>query len=93
MKEIHIPTRADQPMYLLLWSADQCMPVVVGFGIGLLVGQVFICTVIGMIVSHFYKKFKDLHADGYLYHIIYWYGCAFPRSKSMINPFIRRLIP
>mgnify|MGYP002679723497 CR=1 FL=1 len=93
MKEIYIPTRADQQMYVLLWSSDQIMPVIFGFGFGILLEQVFICTMVGIVIAHFYKKFRDLHADGYLYHFVYWYGCGFPRSKSMINPFITRLIP
>ena len=93
MQETKIPIRVDQPPYLLLWSSDECMPVVFGFGIGLLIGQAFICTTVGIIVAHFYKKFRDMHADGYLMHLLYWYGFGFCRSKSMLNPFIKRLIP
>lgn len=93
MKEIHIPTRADQPPYLLLWSSDECMPVCFGFGFGLLLDQVFVFTALGILIAHFYKKFRDLHADGYLMHLLYWYGFGFCRSKSMINPFTKILIP
>lgn len=93
IKPTLIPTRADQPPYLLLWSSDECLPVVTGFGFGLLLEQTFVCTVIGVLISHFYKKFRDLHADGYLMHLLYWYGLGFCRSKSMINPFTKRLIP
>lgn len=93
IKPTHIPTRADQPPYLLLWSSDECLPVVTGFGFGLLLEQTFVCTVIGVLISHFYKKFRDLHADGYLMHLLYWYGLGFCRSKSMVNPFTKRLIP
>ena len=93
MKEIHIPTRADQPPYLLLWSSDECLPVVLGFGFGLMLSQVFICTTVGIIIAHFYKKFRDLHADGYMMHFMYWYGFGFTRSKTMVNPFTRRFIP
>lgn len=95
MKETRIPTRADQPPQLLLWSADECLPVLLGLGLGLgiMINQVFVCTVTEMIISHFYRKFRDLHPDGYLLHLAYWYGLGFCRSKSMINPWIKRLIP
>lgn len=93
MKETRIPTRADMPPYLLVWSSDECMPVLLGLGIGIMLNQVFICTTVGLIVAHFYRKFRDLHPDGYLFHLLYWYGFGFTRSKSMINPWIKRLIP
>ena len=93
MQAINIPTRADQPPYLLLWSSDECIPTLAGFAIGMLTDQVFIFTVIGIIIAHFYKKFRDLHADGFLIHLAYWYGFGFCRSKSMINPFTDRLLP
>ena len=48
---------------------------------------------IGIVIAHFYKKFRDMHPDGYLFHLLYWYGFGFARSKSMINPWIKRLIP
>ncbi len=93
MKEIHIPTHIDEPPYLLLWSADECIPLIAGFGFGLLIDQVFLCTTAGAVISHFYKKFRDLHTDGYLLHLLYWYGLGFCKSKSMVNPFTRRFIP
>ena len=49
MKETRIPTRADQPPQLLLWSADECLPVLLGLGLGIMINQVFVCTVTGMI--------------------------------------------
>lgn len=55
--------------------------------------HIFIATVIGFVVSHFYKKFRDQHADGYLYHLLYWYSFGFTRSPSFINPYIRILFP
>ena len=61
MKETRIPTRADMPPYLLVWSSDECMPVLLGLGIGIMLNQVFICTTVGLVVAHFYRKFRDLH--------------------------------
>ena len=63
MKETRIPTRADMPPYLLVWSSDECMPVLLGLGIGIMLNQVFICTTVGLVVAHFYRKFRDLHRE------------------------------
>lgn len=93
MKPIEIPTRADDPPYMLMWSSDECLPVLLGFSFGIIIEQVFACTIAGFIIAHFYRKYRDQHADGYLFHLLYWYGFGFSRSKSMINPFIKRLIP
>lgn len=46
MKETRIPTRADQPPQLLLWSADECLPVLLGLGLGIMINQVFVCTLL-----------------------------------------------
>ena len=81
------------PPYLLVWSSDECMPVLLGLGIGIMLNQVFICTTVGLVVAHFYRKFRDLHPDGYLFHLKKRYCFGFTRSKSMINPWIKRLIP
>ena len=93
MKETRIPTLADLPPRLLLWSADDIMPVIIGFCFGILVNQIVICTVLGLVSVHFYKKFRDMHADGFIFHLAYWYGCSMFRSSSMINPWVKRLIP
>ena len=52
-----------------------------------------ICVVIGAITTNLYKRFRDLHPDGFLMHIAYHYGFGFSRSASMINPFIKNLLP
>lgn len=93
MKETRIPTLADLPPRLLLWSADDIMPVVIGFCLGILFNQIVIFTVLGFVAVHFYKKFRDMHADGFVFHLAYWYGCSFFKSQSLINPWVKRLIP
>ena len=85
--EVEIPIYADEPPHFLLWAVDEIMPILLGLG------HIFIATVISFVVSHFYKKFRDQHADGYLYHLLYWYGFGFTRSPSFINPYIRILFP
>lgn len=93
VQPVRIPTRADDPPHMLLWSADEIMPIIGGLGIGIVLDQVLICVVIGAITTNLYKRFRDLHPDGFLMHIAYHYGFGFSRSASMINPFIKNLLP
>lgn len=55
-------------------------------------GNVPVCLLGGVIVTHIYKQFRDRYPDGYLLHILYRYGfvALFTSSRTMINPFIRR---
>ena len=74
MAEIHltqIPTQIDAPQHLLLWSADEVVPIAVGLIIGMILHKALICTLIGMGMTHFYRKFRDQHPDGYLMHRFY----------------------
>ena len=93
MKEVEIPTYADEPPHFLLWSADEMLPIIFGFGMGIIIDQVFFLTIAGFVVSHYYKKFRDQHPDGFLFHLAYWYGFGFCRSRSMTNPFVRKFFP
>lgn len=93
MEQVRIPVRADDPPHLLLWSADEILPIVFGLGLGILVNQVLICVVVGIFITNQYKRFRDSHADGYLMHLVYAYGFGFSKSKTMINPFIHTLLP
>lgn len=91
---IHIPVHADEPPRFLLWSADEVIPLFICIGFGIMIRQMIICGVLGLVITRFYKKFRDNHADGFMLHWLYWHGCAFGRSRSLkINPFIRRFFP
>ena len=93
MKPTEIPVRADDPLHVLLWSIDELIPMVAGLMIGMIIRQALLCFLVGMAVSSLYRRFRDSHADGYLEHLFYHYGFGFSRSKSMVNPFIKRFFP
>jgi len=92
LKPIRIPRRIDDPPHLLLWSADELAPVLIGVLAGVFFEQMGVCVIIGFALAHLYRKYRDNHLDGYLFHILYWWGLMFTRAKTMKNPFIRRFI-
>lgn len=92
MEPISIPTRVDDPPHILLWSADELAPIIIGMLIGMMIEQALYTTTAGWLVARQYSKFRDNHADGYLLHILYWYGFS-REKKSMPLTMIRRFFP
>ncbi len=90
---IPIPARIDEPPHLMLWSLDELMPMIVGLLVGIIVEQKLICVFAGFLLTKAYIKFRDSTPDGYMLHLIYAYGFWPSKSKTMINPYIKRLFP
>ncbi len=93
MKPVKIPQRIDDPPHLLLWRADELAPLLLGLVFGVLLGQVLVCTFLGFVVTHVYKRFRDHRPDGYLLHGLYWLGFYISRAPSLRNPFVRSYLP
>lgn len=91
---IKIPTRADDPPRVLVWTIDEFLPIVIGFSVGILVHQIFICTALGIGASMLLAKNRDSNADGAMFHWVYSKGLGFTKkSKSLLNPFIKIFFP
>ncbi len=92
-KEIEIPHYVDDPPHVLLWSAEELAPVAMGLAVGMVVGQAFLLTVLGLTVAKVYRKFSDGRPDGFMWHSLYWFGFTPLTAKSIPNPYIRRFLP
>lgn len=92
MKAVQIPQRVDEPPHVLLWSADELAPMMIGLTLGVLLGQVLICFFSGVLVTKFYRRYRDNSPDGYLWHLLYRSGFVPSRAQSMRNPYVRRYI-
>lgn len=93
MEPVEIPTRCDDSIHVMIWSIDEMAPMFVGLVIGMAVGQAAIGFFCGMLITNFYRKYRESHADGYLIHIAYWFGLMFTNARVMVNPYIRRFLP
>lgn len=87
------PRYADEPPVFLLWSVDEAIPVGLGLALGILMEQLIVMTVLGLVASNFYKKYRDRHPDGYLLHAAYWWGLVKGQGPSLVNPFQKRWLP
>tara|TARA_R110000824_G_scaffold31699_25_gene102875 strand:- start:876 stop:1160 length:285 start_codon:yes stop_codon:yes gene_type:complete len=88
-----IPQRVDEPPHILLWSADELAPLLLGIVFGMFLGELLICIILGFVVTQFYRRYRENHPDGFLLHILYHAGLPVTKGKSMVNPFIKRLLP
>lgn len=93
MQNVRIPRRIDDPPHLLLWSADELAPMLIGLLIGVIIDKALICVFAGWLVTSAYRRFRDNAPDGYFLHVLYSYGFLFTKARSLVNPYIKRFFP
>lgn len=92
MQPICIPQRIDEPPHLLLWSADELVPIIVGIAGGVFLNHVLIFTIGGFVIARIYRRYRDNRPDGYLFHLLWHAGFWPSKARSMKNPYVRRYI-
>ena len=89
MKKVMIPKFVDDPPSVLLWSIDEIAPLALGLVMGMIIGRALIFTVLGLVVTHLYRRHVNQNQDGFLCHWLYWHGFYFKESRTVVNPFSR----
>jgi len=93
MNTTEIPRHIDDPPQLLLWSADELVPVLLGLVVGIVLDRLLICLGVGAGMVFVYRRFRDNRPDGYLLHLLYWSGLYPSRARGAANPFRRAFYP
>ena len=93
MEPVAIPQSIDDPIHILLWSADEIVPFMVSMLTGMLIDQFIPGLALGLIAVKFYRRFRDNRPDGYTLHALYWVGLLPSRAQTIPNPYIRRFLP
>ena len=88
-----IPKHIDDPVTLLVWSADEFAPAAFMLILGILIGQVTAMTVLSIIAIKAYRRFRDNRPDGFPLHAAYWVGMLPSKAATIPNPFIREFYP
>ena len=83
MSAVEIPAAIDDPPLILLWPADEMMPVLIGLVFGVVSGNAFLFTAGGLLLTRVYRRFRNGHPDGYFLHLLYWYGVMPARAFSV----------
>ena len=66
MEPVAIPKTIDDPIHILLWSADEIVPFMVCMLTGMLIDHFIPALALGVIAVKFYRRFRDNRPDGYL---------------------------
>ena len=92
MRPLYMPRHLDEPMTVLMWPADEIIPIIACLSVGILIQQKLICLIIGIVAMRFFRKMKEGNPDGYLLHALYWVGLIKGKARTMPNPFIREFL-
>jgi len=85
MEPVTIPKHIDDPVTLLVWSADEFAPAAFMLILGILIGQVTAMTVLSVIAIKAYRRFRDNRPDGFPLHAAYWIGLLPSKAATMPN--------
>ena len=93
MKPVIIPTRHDDPPWLLFFRLDEIAPFFCLLCVGILTRQLGICLLIGWVFSYTYKKLNAKYPKGFVLHWCYGKGLwLFSVTRTLKDPFNRRFI-
>ena len=93
MQPTKIPKYIDDPPHLLMWSADEFVPIIIALVVGIFADQKLIFLAVGELGVKLYRRYRDGRPDGLPLHALYWIGLYPSKAWSMPNPFIRRFFP
>ncbi|MBZ9574493.1 type IV conjugative transfer system protein TraL [Modicisalibacter sp. MOD 31.J] len=87
--DMELPRTIDEPPQLMLWSADELIPLMSCVGIGIITDHFMIMLFVGIVLWRVLRRYKDSRPDGYLLHMVYWTGLPIGSSRIFVNPFRR----
>ena len=87
-----LPRHLDQPQRILIFQADELMPAVILFTIGIAMGHLGKFMLLGAASIWLMRRFRHTKPDGFVIHALYWYGLPVP-FRTTLNPFLRRVLP
>lgn len=93
MDQVNIPTEIDTPQQVLLWSLDEFAPFMIFMVAGNFLNHFFLGLGAGWVVSHLYRRFKNTRPDGYLLHLLYWFGLTQLKGLTIADPYQREYRP
>ncbi|AJF08108.1 type IV conjugative transfer system protein TraL [Geoalkalibacter subterraneus] len=93
MEPTKIPTKIDDPHQVLMWSADELVPMMVMITFGVMFERVLIFMLLGWAAVRVYRRYKNSRPDGFILHFFYWVGFLPDKGVTLVNPYKRRFLP
>lgn len=94
MKAVRMPQTLDDQFYILMWPADELLPAMFVFVLGVLLNQKLVCLALAVVITKLFRRMKEGNPDGFLLHLGYWYGLiGGGKAYTLPNPYIREFVP
>lgn len=89
VSRVEIPQYIDDPVQILVWSADELIPFTTLMAVGMLLERLLVFMLVAWFALKYYRQFRDGRPDGILYHSLYWTGITPPLGHTIRNSFER----
>lgn len=86
-----VPQTLDAPPRVLFFTANQFIAFMAGGMVGVIIGKLIICSIVGLIVGSYIEKFSDKCGEAYIRHIAYFFGIPTLLGSKALNGFDRDL--
>lgn len=93
MSEIEFPRYNDLPPRFLFFSIDQTIVVATGVAFGAVTKNLLPALIVCVIVAWAIGRWREARPDGYMVHMLFWYGVLPAKGRSVLNPFLRKVLP
>lgn len=93
MSDSRIPTMVDVPTQFLFLRADEAAPAVCMIGAGIAFNFLVVSILAAIALVYVTRKFRNARPDGYLLHMLWWYGFGGARGRLAKFSFVRAIYP
>lgn len=93
MEPIQVPQTLDKTPLVLIFNASQIISFAGFTMVGFLIGQPFVLGAIGLVIGSYINKYQDKKPDGYLRHMLYYYGVPIMGGKHIPSGVDREFRP
>ncbi|WP_170113355.1 type IV conjugative transfer system protein TraL [Ahniella affigens] len=93
MSDHRIPTLVDVPTQFLFLRADEAAPALCLIGAGIAFNFLIMSLVAAIALVLLTRKYRNARPDGYLLHMLWWYGFGGGRGRFARRSFVRAIFP
>lgn len=93
MNDVEFPRYNDVPPRFLFFQVDQTIVAATSIAFGAVTKTLLVSMIVGIVLAWLVGRWRESRPDGYLAHMLIWYGVLPAKGRSAINPFIRMIYP
>lgn len=87
-----LPRHVDEPPIMLMWTSDEVGSFFFIFIMGFMLEQIILSLVLAYFTVKMVRRFKNIKPNGYLVHMLYWFGVTISEARTLPNPYERQYL-